>query len=87
MFGHVQLNQLSFCETMITFFGKMHQLCVHGAWNIILFYLEIMNLSHLIFVNAPCSIKPRKFVPMVAMTLNVAWETHDIKDVGFNGFT
>jgi hypothetical protein len=87
MFGHVHLNQLSFYETIITFFGKMHQLCVHGALNIIFFYLEILNLSHLIFANAMCSIKPRKLVPMVAMTPNVVWENHDIRDVGSDGFT
>jgi hypothetical protein len=49
----VQLHQLPFHENIIAFLGKSCHPHVHGAWNIIIFLLKILDLLHLIFANAP----------------------------------
>ncbi len=53
LFKYVQSHQLSFHASIIVFLCKLCQLHIHDAWNIILFPLKILDLLHLIFVNAP----------------------------------
>jgi hypothetical protein len=53
LIGHVQLHQLSFHESIITFLDKLCQPHVDDAWSIIFFLLEIFNLLHSIWTNAP----------------------------------
>ncbi len=53
LFKYVQLHQLSFHASITIFLCKFFQLHTHDAWSIILFPLEILDLLHLIFVNAP----------------------------------
>lgn len=98
-FGHVQLCQLPFYKNITTFLIKACQPCVNGAWSIILFPLEILNILHLISMNIVpyYNSKIWKICPMgeingggslmITMTLNVVWEIHDIKDMGSNGST
>jgi hypothetical protein len=52
LLGHVQLHQLPFRENVTTFLGKLCKPHAHGAWNIIFFPLEILDLPHLILANA-----------------------------------
>jgi hypothetical protein len=53
LLGHVQLHQLPFHENVTTFIGKLCKPHVHGAWSIIFFPLEVLDLPHLILANAP----------------------------------
>ncbi len=53
LFKYVQSHQLSFHASIIVFLCKLCQLHIHDAWSIILFPLKILDLLHLIFVNAP----------------------------------